>query len=252
MPENIKGLDSKGVFCLKTLKDAQSIVKRAQTSDHVVMLGGGILNLKAGFALLEKKLKVTLIVHSPEVLSRLMDTKDVYLVRNALDKAGLKIITGCAVTEVITDANGVCAIALNNGSEIKCEMMCVGKGVIPNLDFIENNSIEIDKGILTDKYTLCSAKDCFAAGDVAVTHDSKTKKKIVTSLWTHAVEMGICAGLNMAGIRTAYCGTFGIMNATQIAGEPIVSMGIVHTKNTDLETYVKACSTTLRKIVFFK
>ncbi len=30
------------------------------------MLGGGLLNLKAAFALLELGIKVTLIVHSPE------------------------------------------------------------------------------------------------------------------------------------------------------------------------------------------
>jgi hypothetical protein len=39
--------------------------------------------------------------------------------------------------------------------------------------------------------------------------------------------MGRCAGLNMAGIKTAYTGTFGILNATQVAGMAFVSMGMV-------------------------
>ena len=58
------------------------------------MLGGGLLNLKAAFALLELGIKVTLVVYSPEVLSQLMEPADAGLIRNALDKAGLKIMTG--------------------------------------------------------------------------------------------------------------------------------------------------------------
>jgi NADPH-dependent 2,4-dienoyl-CoA reductase/sulfur reductase-like enzyme len=43
------------------------------TDRHAVMLGGGLLNLKAAFALLERGVKVTLAVYSPEVLSQLME-----------------------------------------------------------------------------------------------------------------------------------------------------------------------------------
>ncbi|MBU1698243.1 MAG: FAD-dependent oxidoreductase, partial [Proteobacteria bacterium] len=215
-------------------------------------LGGGILNLKAAFALLEKKIKVTLVVYSPEVLSQLMDPEDAFLVRKALDNAGLTIMTGCSATDVVTDVNGVCAVTLNNGKELPCQMICVGKGVIPNTDFIQGGDIKIDKGIFADKYTACSVKDTFTAGDVAVTYDPGSGGKTVTALWTNAVEMGICAGLNMAGIKTQYTGTFGIMNATQVADEPFVSMGVVHTKDKDVETYIETSGKTYRKIVFNK
>jgi NADPH-dependent 2,4-dienoyl-CoA reductase/sulfur reductase-like enzyme len=72
----------------------------------------------------------------------------------------------------------------------------------------------------------------------------------MTALWTNAVEMGRCAGYNMAGIKTAYSGTFGIMNATQVADEPFVSMGIVHTKGAAYEIHVSATKSTYRKVVF--
>lgn len=252
LPDNIQGLDSRGVFCLKTLADAQGMARRAGECDHAVMLGGGILNLKAAFALLEKGLKVTLVVYSPEVLSQLMDPEDAFLVRDALDRAGLEIITGTSAVSVLTDTNGVSGVALDNGNTLSCGMVCVGKGVIPNLDFLAGAEIDTDKGILTDPHTACSAPGTYAAGDVAVAVDPGTGQKTVTSLWTHAVEMGICAGLNMTGNQTAYSGTFGIMNATQVAGEPFVSMGIVHTKGKDLEVHTQKTGKTFRKIVFSK
>ena len=252
LPKTINGLDAKGVFSLKTMDDAIGMAKRSERTDHVVMLGGGILNLKAAFAFLEKKIKVTLVVYSPEVLSQLMDPEDAFLLRNALDKAGLAIMTGCSATDIITDANGVCGVALNNGKELSCRMVCVGKGVIPNIDYIQQSDINIDTGIIADKFTACSVKDTYTAGDVAVTFDPGTGEKTVTALWTNAVEMGICAGLNMAGFKTQYTGTLGIMNATQVADEPFVSMGLVHTKDKDVQTYVDKSAGTYRKIVLNK
>ncbi len=252
MPENIANLASPGVFSLKTQADATGMARRAQTTDHAVLLGGGILNLKAAFALLEKKIQVTLVVYSPEVLSQLMDPEDAFLVRHALDNAGLEIMTGCSATGVVTDKNGVTAVALNNGKELPCQMICVGKGVIPNTDFIKGTEIELDRGISADKFTACSVQDTFAAGDVAVTFDPGTGDKTVTALWTNAVEMGICAGLNMAGVKTEYSGTFGIMNATQVANEPFVAMGVVHTRDKDLEVHINKTGNTFRKIVFSK
>ena len=172
------------------------------------------------------------------------------LIRNALDKAGLKILTGRSAKSIISGKSGVTGVSLDDGSEMSCQMVCIGKGVRPNIDFLSGSSISIDKGIVVDKHTACNNPDIFAAGDVAVTFDSVTGGRIMTALWTNAVEMGRCAGYNMAGIKTAYSGTFGIMNATQVAEEPFVSMGIVHTKDTDYEVHVSAAKSTYRKIVF--
>jgi NAD(P)H-nitrite reductase large subunit len=71
---------------------------------------------------------------------------DATLIRNALNNAGLTIKTG---------------------SEIGCEMVCIGKGVHPNVDFIEPAGIRVDRGVVVDRYTRCSAADVYAAGDVA-------------------------------------------------------------------------------------
>jgi NAD(P)H-nitrite reductase large subunit len=250
IPPEIKGTDATGVFALRTLSHARNMARRVETSDHAVMLGGGLLNLKAAFALLERGLKVTLVVYSPEVLSQLMEPEDAFLIRKALDRAGLKIKTGCAATHIISDRSGVTGVVLDPGGEMSCQMVCIGKGVRPNVEFLDGSNVRIDGGIVADPYTACSAPDTFAAGDVAVTFDSVSGDRIMTALWTNAVEMGRCAGRNMAGVKTAYSGTFGILNATQVADEPFVSMGVVHTKDQDFEVYKHATETTCRKLVF--
>lgn len=250
LPRGIGGLDQKGVFALRSLEDARRAAGRAETTSHAVMLGGGLLNLKAAFALLERGIRVTLVVYSPEVLSQLMEPEDAYLIRLALDQAGLRIITGRGARLVLGDAGGVTGVVLDDGLELACTMVCIGKGVRPNTDWIEAKEISVENGVVVDKYTQSSVPSIFAAGDVAVTFDPISGKPITTGLWTNAVEMGRCAGVNMAGRATAYGGTFGILNATQVAGMPFVAMGVVHTAGTDLETHVHRGRDTYRKLVF--
>ena len=250
IPPEIGGTDAGGVFALRTLANARAMAERVAVTDHAVMLGGGMVNLKAAFALLERGVKVTLVVYSPEVLSQLMEPEDAWLIRKALDKAGLKIKTGCNATAILSGKSGVTGVALDDGSEMPCQMVCIGKGVRPNVEYLAGSKILADRGIVVNKFTACNIPDTFAAGDVAVTFDPITGERITTGLWTNAAEMGRCAGFNMAGRKTAYSGTFGIMNATQVADEPFVSMGIVHTKNTDYEVHVRATGSTYRKVVF--
>jgi nitrite reductase (NADH) large subunit len=252
MPDNIAGLEATGVYALKTLADARNMAERACETKHAVLLGGGILNLKTAFALLEKNIKVTMIVYSPEILSQLMEPEDTSLIRDALHKAGLSIMPQCSATRILANEKGVKAVVLDNGKELPCQMVCVGKGVVSNTDFLQNSGIHTDKGIITNAYAACNVKDTYAAGDVALSYDPGTGERISTALWTHAVEMGICAGLNMTGIQSKYTGAFGIMNATQVASMPFVAIGQVHTKGQDAEIHIRKTDRTYKKLVFNK
>lgn len=250
IPPDIKGTQAKGVFALRTLAHARDMNTRAVHTQYAVLLGGGLLNLKAAFALLDRGIKVTLVVYSSEVLSQLMDPEDAVLIRKALDDAGLEIRTGAAAVEIQSDGSGVKGVVLDDNTKIPCQMVCIGKGVQPNIDYLVNSKIKLEKGIVADIHTACSEPGTFAAGDVAVTHDPISGEPVMTALWTNAVEMGRCAGLNMAGLPTGYGGTFGILNATQIANMPFVSMGVVHTRELDCEIHKYEARGSYRKMVF--
>ncbi|MDR3553928.1 MAG: FAD-dependent oxidoreductase [Syntrophobacteraceae bacterium] len=249
IPAEIEGASSEGVFAPRTLASARAIAARVENGRHAVMLGGGLLNLKVAFALLECDLKVTLVVRSPQVLSQLMEPEDAFLIRDALNRAGLKITTGAGARRILSGPGGVSGVLLEDGSEIGCELVCIGKGVEPNVGF-DHETIRVDGGVVADRFTRSTAPDVYAAGDVAVTFDPITGGRIVTGLWTSAVEMGRCAGFNMAGRPTEYGGAFGILNATQVADVSFVSMGMVHTRGRDYETHVSGSPGAYRKLVF--
>jgi nitrite reductase (NADH) large subunit len=45
---DIKGADAPGVFTLRTLEDADAILKRAESAKSVTLIGGGLMGLEAG------------------------------------------------------------------------------------------------------------------------------------------------------------------------------------------------------------
>ena len=250
IPADIGDTKIEGVFALRTLADARRIAQHANRVKQVVMLGAGMLNIKATSALLELGLDITMVELETEILPWLMESEGAALIRHALTQAGIKVITGCTASQILSDKNGVNGVILNNGRELPCQMFCIGIGITPNVDFLEHSGIELERGVVVDHFASSNAPNVYAAGDIAETVDSITGKKIVTGLWTNAVEMGRCAGYNMAGRATVHTGTFGILNATQVADEPFVSMGIVHTSDTDYETHVFSTRKTYRKLVF--
>jgi NAD(P)H-nitrite reductase large subunit len=251
IPEVVEKQDIAGIYTLRTLADARLIAQRSKAAQQVVMLGGGMLNVKAAFALLALGLDVTLVEIRESVLPWLMEADAAALIHHALVKAGLKVITGCTLRRLRYELdNGIRRVELSNGEELACQMLIIGIGVQPNVSLLESTPLGSDQGAIIDHNCACSVENIYAAGDVAVTINPATGSGVRTGLWTHAVDMGRCAGLSMAGQSSEYTGSYGILNATQVADVPFVSMGIVHTADTDYEAHVFATRQAYRKIVF--
>jgi NAD(P)H-nitrite reductase large subunit len=61
--------------------------------------------------------------------------------------------------------------------------------------------------------------------------------------------MGYTAGENMAGGRADYTGALNVINAMEVAGMPVVSVGVVNPTD-DYETYPHRSPGSYRKLVF--
>lgn len=240
-----------GVYTLRTKADALTIFKCANVSKEVVLLGGGMLNIKTAFALLALGLKVTLVEAGESILPWLMEADATVLIHNALLKAGLRVITGCTLRRLFYDHNNrVRGVELTDGQKFACQMLLVGMGIEPEISLFKRTPLTVNQGLVIDKHCACSIENIFAAGDVAEIENIGNKAGPQVGLWTRAVEMGRCAGFNMTGQISTYDGAYKILNATQVADLAFVTMGTVHTADTDFETYVFSTKRFYRKLVF--
>jgi len=247
--EKIPGIEKEGVFGLRNIDDAKKIENRLQNFKTAVMLGGGLIGLRAAYALHKRGVKVIVAVKSGHVLSQMLDLEGAMFVQGKIELEGIKVLTGASAREITGDKE-VSGIVFENGEKLSCEIVVIGKGVQPNTELVKNSHIKTDYGIVADEYLMTTVPDIYAAGDVAQTNDLITGESTINALWPNAVMQGKIAGLNMAGISIKYDGSIG-MNSVEFFGLPTISYGITKPKGEGYEilTAKNAAQNLYKKIV---
>ena len=220
----IKGIKTKGVFGFRTIADAKAIEALLPKTKRAVVLGGGLIGLKAAYAISKKGIKVSVIIKSKQVLSQSLDAEGAGYVQKRLEEHGIEILTGKDIAEIIGE-NAVKSVRLNDGKTIDTALVLACKGVSPNIGLAEGANIKTAEGIIADNHLATNIGNVYVAGDVCEALDTTLGVPSVNALWPVAVEQGRCAGANMAGEVTRYDGSVG-MNSLEFFGLPTVSLGI--------------------------
>ncbi|MGE5542316.1 MAG: NAD(P)/FAD-dependent oxidoreductase [Bacillota bacterium] len=222
---DVPGADLPGVFTLRTLDDAAAIRDWASGVRSAVVLGGGMVGLKAAEALFALGLKVTVVASSARVLSQSLDSDSSGIVQKYLEKAGVSLRLGSDPAEILGRGR-VEYVRLKSREMIVAGMVVAGKGIRPNASLAEACGITTNRGVLVDEFLQTSAAGIYAAGDVCEAHDPVTGGGAVNALWTVAARQGGIAGHNMAGGCRSHDGSsaensfrFGQLSVTSI-GRP--------------------------------
>jgi nitrite reductase (NADH) large subunit len=244
---DIPGKDKKGVVVIRNIDHAQEIVNRLEEIKTACVLGGGLIGLRTGYALSVRGVKVKIIVKSSHVLSQMLDRDAAEMIQGTMREHGIDIRTGRDAVEIV-GKESVEGIILDDGERINCQLVVIGKGVQPNVDFISSTQIKVNEGIVGDETMRTNLPDIYVAGDVAETFDLSTGRTGVNAIWPCAFEQGRVAGLNMAGKKAKYDGSFR-MNSLDFYGLPVISMGITRIDGNEFQQFQRKTTSTYRKIV---
>lgn len=229
LPDNIPR-DVSGIYVLRNLADAETIKENLGNVKKAIVLGGGLIGIKAATALSALGIHTTVVIRSQQVLSQMMDFDAALIISGHLKASGIDILHGARIAEVSTQ-DGVFTGAVTSGhQQLEAQLLIAAKGVTPNTTLIEGAGIEKNWGIKTDSYMQTSRENIYAAGDVAETFDIAIEDHTINALWTCAIQQGRTAGLNMAGKPLAYNGAIG-MNSLNIADISVISFGVTAPKD---------------------
>lgn len=246
----IKGLDAQNVFSFTTWDDAKKIKKASTGRKKAVIIGGGLIGLKAAEGMNDLGLKVTIVELGPRLLAVALDDVSGAIVSEQLRKNGIESITGRTAQEIFACGNGnVCAVLLDNGKRLECDILVIAIGVRPNAQLAEGTGIRINRGILVDRYMMTNIAGVYAAGDVAEARDVLNGRDSVIAIVPLAHEQGRVAGSNMAGVERTYPGGLG-MNSVEVYNLPVMTMGITNGSNSTHEVKSFRKGRIYRKLVF--
>jgi nitrite reductase (NADH) large subunit len=226
-PARIKAenLHLKGIFYMRTEADVREIEQMLPQVRRALVLGGGLVGFKAAYALLRRRIPVTMLIRSNHPLSMQVDEFAGKMILQELLKNGLEVRTGVEALS-FSGSESVEKAYLSDGSTLSCEMVIIGKGVKPACELLPPDRIKTDLGILVDESLRTSVPEIFAAGDVAESFDVARQGPRVNALWPVAIEQGRIAGMNMAGRRVFYRGSLS-RNIIRIFDLDVLTSGIV-------------------------
>jgi nitrite reductase (NADH) large subunit len=227
----IPGAGAPGVYSLWTLRQAREIVDAAGKARSAVVAGAGLIGLKTALALKKRGLNVTVVEKLPRVLPRQLDEESSGMLAESLQNQGVELLVNTGVDGIVSE-NGVVSGVNAGGRVIPADLAIMAIGVKPNIALAAAAGIETGRGITVDEFQQTSDPDIYAAGDAAETIDPLTGDRSIPTIWPVAVEQGRIAASNMAGYRAA-CDGMVAMNAVEIAGMPLVSIGDIEGRTGD-------------------
>ena len=205
----IPGMDLDGIENCWTLADARAIAQRAQPGQQVVLMGAGFIGCIVLEALVARGVTLTVVEREPRMVPRMMDQTGGELLKRWCESKGVRVLTGTQVDEIKAGPQRL-SLAVGNGGVLEADLVVCATGVRPNIGFLQNSGVETDLGILVDDHLRTSARDVYAAGDVAQGPVFNGGQREVHAIQPTAGDHGQVAGLNMANVDTVYGGSLAI------------------------------------------
>ena len=231
----IKGEDLAGVFTLKTINDADQLVKSAAQMKDIVIIGGGLIGLQAANALYAADRNIRIIIGSKQPLSQNVDPSCAENVCQGIRECGMSILFESHAVSIEKAKHKLC-VALSSDKHLEADAVIIGKGVRPNTQLVEESEIAVNHGIIVDETMRTNVPNVFAAGDVAEGLNLITGERQVIATWPNACSQGQTAGINMAGGKDQNQGLN--INICGFLGNTVASVGITKPENDNFEEAV--------------
>ena len=225
-PIKADNLNLESISYMRTQAHVKTMLDRLDGARRALVLGGGLVGFKAAYGFLRRGLEVTMLIRSGYPLSMQVDPEAGMMIRDELVRHGLDVRVD--VEALAFEGNGrVKSAILSDDSTIPCDIVVIGKGVLPALSFVPKGRINVDLGIVVDAHMETSISGIYAAGDVAEFIDVARNTPWVNAIWPEAVSQGRIAGMNMAGRLVAYKGSLS-RNVIRIFDMDVMAGGVVN------------------------
>lgn len=210
--------EGKNVFTLRNIEDAEAISDAGERYKRALIIGAGLVGIDAAVGLVKKNVKIDVVEMGSRILPLQLDTRAAAGYEKLLGERGVNIRTGVSLQEVLLNEDGfVKGAVLSDGTKLECDFIVAAAGVRPNVDFLKDEAIEINRGIVINEKCETNLRDVYAAGDVCFT----------APIWPIAVKQGRAAGFNMVSGGMLLDDNFGFRNSMNFFGLETVSLGMV-------------------------
>ncbi|KUH95744.1 FAD-dependent oxidoreductase [Mycobacterium sp. IS-3022] len=194
----IPGIES--ALTLRSFADAVALKMAARYADCAVVIGGGLIGCEAASCLAAVGVATMVVAAERVPLQRRFGLEAGERVAKLLSDNGVRFAGETTVAE-IEDAR----VVLDSGETVDADLVVCATGVRPDIRLAEAAGLDtLDGRIVVDEHMHTSARNVYAAGDVALAHNVTAGRRVPAEHWRDAAHQGYVAGLTAAGFPAAW------------------------------------------------
>ncbi|MGW3650839.1 NAD(P)/FAD-dependent oxidoreductase [Streptomyces sp. NPDC000878] len=176
-----------GVHTLRTLDDARALRDELARGGRLVVIGGGFIGAEVASTAYALGLDVTVIEAAPTPLAGPLGETMGAVVSGLHADHGVRLLCGVGVKR-LSGERQVDAVLLEDGRSVPADIVVVGVGARPCVEWLEGSGVVLDNGVKCGADGRSSLAGVVAVGDCANWYDPRAGVHRRVEHWTGAVE----------------------------------------------------------------
>ncbi|MEV4036317.1 NAD(P)/FAD-dependent oxidoreductase [Streptomyces umbrinus] len=196
-PRRLPGCDGvRGVHVLRTLDDALALKEQLTAGRRLVVVGAGFIGAEAAAAARGLGLDVTVLEPAAVPLAHAVGENVGQTLTQVHREHGVDLRTGVMVRKILSRAGGVTGVELADGRVLSADVVVVGIGSHPNIEWLKRSGLPLDNGLLCNEFSE-AAPGVYGVGDVARWYNQLFGTHMRVEHRTNAAEQGIAVARNL-------------------------------------------------------
>lgn len=203
------GQDLKGVQGLYHKQDLETMEVYAPNNEvckRAVIVGGGLIGIELAEMLRTRNIPVTFLVRENSFWNGVLPDGESHMINQHILNHHIDLRLSSNLKAIISDENGKAksVIIEETGEELACDFVGLTAGVSPNIDILKSSQIELNRGVLVNRFLETSAPDIYAIGDCAEQREAIGYRRPIEAVWYTGRMMGEAVAQTICGNKTAY------------------------------------------------
>jgi NADPH-dependent 2,4-dienoyl-CoA reductase/sulfur reductase-like enzyme len=203
-PRSLPGTEGmEGAFVLRTLDDCTALRHALDRQPKVAVIGAGFIGSEVAASCRARGLETTVIEALDLPLIRILGPTMGEVCAAVHRDHGTSLKLGVGV-QGLEGGKRVQRVRLADGTAVEADVVVVGIGVAPVVDWLEGSGLVLDNGVLCDSTLRAEGVpdgSVVAAGDVARWFHPGFDEVMRIEHWTNAAEQGAYAAASLLGME---------------------------------------------------
>lgn len=156
-----------GVHVLRSMEHAQALQRRLVPGQTLVVVGGGFIGLEVAATARQAGMNVTVLEQAPRILQRVAGPEVSQRLRALHEANGVRVLEHQETRAIRGHAGAVRELELGGGQVLSADLVLVGIGAVPNTELASAAGLDVQDGILVDRFGQTRAPGVYACGDCA-------------------------------------------------------------------------------------